>query len=444
MLFELGEPAAESGPGEPELGASGSPRLRYANRAQVEMRLCALDALIPEDHPIRLVWAYVENLDLGDLLAKIKAIEGAAGASATDPRILLTLWLYATLRGIGSARELDRRCDPDTGEVPFQWICGGVTVNYHTLADFRVQHVETLDRLLTNSVAVLLEQGLVSMERVAQDGMKVRANAGAASFRRRPRLEQFRDEAQAQVEALKKELETDPTAGQRRQEAARQRAARDRAERLRRALAQLPQIEASKPAKEKDKARVSTTDPDARVMKMGDGGYRPAFNVQLATDTQTQIITGVDVSNSGGDQGKLAPMVEQHEQRYAERPKEMLVDGGFAKKEDIEKVAQAGTTVYAPVQASKDAERDPHTPRPNDTPRVAQWRQRMATPEAKAIYKERASTAECVNAQARNRGLYQFRVRGLAKVKAVVLWYVLAHNLLRAALLRAQRENQAA
>jgi transposase len=430
VLFDLGQAATERVP-----VVNGSPRLRYANRQQAEMRVCALDALIPEEHPVRLVWAYVEKLDLGELLAKIKAIEGVAGASATDPRILLTLWLYATLRGVGSARELDRRCRED---IAFEWICGGVTLNYHTLADFRVKHVEVLDSLLTNSVAVLLEQGLVSMERVAQDGMKVRASAGAASFRRRPRLEQFRDQAQAQVETLKKELEIDPTAGHRRQEAARQRAAQDRAERLRRALEQLPQIEARK----KDRARVSTTDPDARVMKMGDGGYRPAFNVQLATDTQTQIITGVDVTNSGGDQGKLAPMVAQHEQRYEAKPKEMLVDGGFAKKEDIEKVEQGGTKVYAPVQASKDPERDPHTPRPDDPPQVAEWRQRMATPEAKEIYKERASTAECVNAHARNRGLYQFRVRGLAKVKAVVLLYVLVHNLLRAALLRAEWENQ--
>jgi transposase len=429
-LFDLGEAAAGSEP-----TVSGSARLRYANRQQVEMRMCALDALIPEDHPVRTVWAYVERLDLGELLAKIKAIEGRAGASATDPRILLTLWLYATLRGIGSARELDRRCQE---EIAFEWICGGVTVNYHTLADFRVDHVEVLDRLLTNGVAVLLEQGLVSMERVAQDGMKVRASAGAASFRRRPRLEQFRDEAKAQVKALKKELKTDPAAGRRRQEAARRRAALDREKRLRRALDQLPQIEVSK----KDKARVSTTDPEARIMKMGDGGYRPAFNVQLATDTQTQIITGVEVTNSGGDQGKLGPMVEQLEQRYQEKPKEMLVDGGFAKKEDIEEVEQAGTTVYAPVQASKDPERDPHTPRPDDTPKVAEWRQRMATPEAKEIYKDRASTAECVNAHARNRGLYQFRVRGLAKVKAVVLLYVLAHNLMRTAMLRAGRENQ--
>jgi transposase len=432
VLFDVGEPLPL-----PVAPAGGSPRLRFANRGQAEMRVCALDTLIPEDHAVRTVWAYVAGLDLSELLAKIRAVEGGAGASATDPRILVTLWLYATLRGVGSARELDRRCRED---IAFEWICGGVTLNYHTLADFRVDHLEVLDDLLTNSVAVLLEQDLVSMERVAQDGMKVRASAGAASFRRRSRLEEFRDEAQAQVEALKKELETDSTAGTRRQQAARQRAALDRAERLRQALAQLPQVEASKPAKEKHKARVSTTDPDARVMKMGDGGFRPAFNVQLATDTQTQIITGVDVTNSGGDQGKLAPMVEQHEERYQERPKEMLVDGGFAKKEDIEKVEQAGTMVYTPVQAAKDPERDPHTPRADDTPQVAEWRQRMATPEAKEIYKERASTAECVNAQARNRGLYQFRVRGLAKVKAVVLWYVLAHNLLRTITLRAERE----
>ena len=436
QLFDLGEACPEAP--APQPGGGGSPRLRYASRQQIEMRTCALDGLIPEDHAVRIVWAFVEGVDLTDLLAKIKAVKGKAGASATDPRILLTLWLYATLRGVGSARELDRRCRED---IAFEWIGGGVSLNYHTLADFRVAHVEVLDRLLTDSVAALLEQDLVSMERVAQDGMKVRASAGASSFRRRPRLEEFRDEAAAQIEALKKELETDPAQGTRRQQAARQRAAEDRAARVRQALEQLPQVEDAKPAKDKDKARVSTTDPEARVMKMGDGGFRPAFNVQLATDTQTQIITGVDVTNSGGDQGKLAPMVDQLQERYQEKPKEMLADGGFAKKEDIETLGQAGTTVYTPVQASKDPERDPHTPRADDTPKVAEWRQRMATPEAKEIYKERASTAECVNAHARNRGLHQFRVRGLAKVTAVVLWYALAHNLMRTATLRAEREN---
>jgi transposase len=436
QLFDLGEPCPAAAPSPPPGG--GTPRLRYASRQQIEMRTCAVDSLIPEDHPVRVVWGFVEGLDLSDLLAKVKAVVGKAGAAATDPRILMTLWLYATLRGIGSARELDRRCRED---ITFEWICGGVGLNYHTLADFRVEHVQVLDDLLTNSVATLLEQGLVSMDRVAQDGMKVRASAGAASFRRRPRLEQFRDEAAVQVAALKKELEADSTQPSRRQQAARRRAAEERAARLRRALEQMPQVEASKSAKDKAKARVSTTDPEARVMKMPDGGYRPAFNVQLATDTQTQIITGVDVTNSGGDQGKLAPMVEQIQERYETKPKAMLGDGGFAKKEDIETLGQAGITVFVPVQASKDPKRDAHTPRPDDTPKVAEWRQRMATEEAKEIYKERASTAECVNAHARNRGLYQFRVRGQAKVRAVVLWYVLAHNLMRAAALRAEREN---
>ena len=238
------------------------------------------------------------------------------------------------------------------------------------------------------------------------------------------------------MEQLRKELESDPAASKTRQQAARKRAAAERAERIRAALGQLPKIAESKQAKDREKARASTTDADARVMKMGDGGFRPAFNVELATATDAQVITGADVTNSGSDRGQLAPMVEQHQQRYEQVPGEALVDGGFATKGDIEKVEQGGTTVYAPVQKSKDPERDAHTPRPDDTPAVAQWRQRMATDEAKIIYRERAATAECVNALARNRGLQRFLVRGLRKVKAVVLWYALAHNLMRAVALR--------
>jgi hypothetical protein len=312
------------------------------------------------------------------------------------------------------------------------------------LADFRTAHVEFLDQTLTSSVAVLMQEGLVRLDRVAQDGMKVRASAGAASFRRRPTLEEHLTQAQEQIEALKAELEADPAAGNRRQQAARERAARERAERLQKALEQIPEVEAKKKSSEKEKARASTTDPEARVMKMADGGYRPAYNVQLGTDTGSQIITGVDVSNSGGDQGKLAPMVEQHEERYGETPDEMLVDGGFAKKEDITRVSppEGRTTVYAPVQKAKKDDLDPHTPRAADSPAVAEWRMRMATDPAKEIYKQRAATAECVNAIARNRGLQQFRVRGSPKVRAVILWYVLAHNLMRAAGLRAQQETE--
>jgi len=404
------------------------------------MRVCSLEDLIPEDHPVRVVWAHVCALDLSPLLNEIQATEGQAGAPATDPRIPMSLWLYATLRGIGSARELDRRCEPQEGEVPFQWICGEVTVNYHTLADFRTAHGEFLNTLLTQSVAALTHEGLVTLQRVAQDGMKVRASAGASSFRRRKTLEEHYAQAQEQVKILQQQLQDDPGAGNRRQQAARQRTARERHERLQRALQHVQDIEAQKKSKDKE-ARASTTDVDAHVMKMGDGGFRPAYNVQLATDTQTQIITGVEVSTSGGDQGKMAPMVQQHQERYGQAPPEMLADGGFAKKEDIEQVSppQGTTTVYTPVQKAKDPQRDPHTPRADDAPAVAEWRQRMASAAAKEIYKQRAASAECVNALARNRRLYQVRVRSQAKVRAVVLWFVLAHNLVRAATLRAQQ-----
>jgi hypothetical protein len=282
-----------------------------------------------------------------------------------------------------------------------------------------------------------MAEGLVTLDRVAQDGMRVRANAGSSSFRRAPTLEEALREAEEQLAKLTQELQADPNASKTRQQAARQRAAEERAARIRAALDQLPNIAQSKKAKDRDQARASTTDADARVMKTGDGGFRPAFNVQFATTTDSQIITGVDVVNSGSDRGQLAPMVEQHQERYEQVPDEALVDGGFAKNQDIENVEKGGTTVYAPVQKSKDPERDSHTPREDDSPEIAAWRQRMATDEAKVIYRERAATAECVNALCRNRGLQQFRVRGLKKVKAVVLLYALAHNLMRAVALRA-------
>jgi transposase len=434
-LFDRG-PREEAKPADELPPRIGSRRLRHAVRNQIEFQECSLDELLPEEHETRIVWAYVCSLDLSELHQRIQAVEGGPGQAPADPRILLALWLYATLRGVGSARELNRLCQQ---HMAYRWICGGVSMNYHTLSDFRTQHVELLDRLLTESVASLMAEGLVTLDRVAQDGMKVRASAGAASFRRQPTLEEALAEAEEQLRQLKQELEGDPAASKTRSQAAQRRAAEERANRIRTALEQLPKIAASKKAKDRDKARASTTDGDCRVMKMSDGGYRPAFNVELATATGSQVITGADVTNSGSDQGQLAPMVEQHDERYDEKPKEVLVDGGFAKKADIDEVSapRGGTMVYAPVMESKDPQRDPHTPRDDDSAAVAEWRRRMATDEAKAVYRQRASTAECVNAIARNRGLQRFLVRGLRKVKAVVLLYALAHNLMRGVALRA-------
>lgn len=419
---------------KPRLGAEGEakPRLREANRSQVELRPVDLEGLLPADHRARVVWAFVERLDLSRFYVSIRAVEGHAGRPPADPKILLALWLYATLEGVGSARALARLCEAHDA---YRWICGGVSVNYHTLADFRVEHVEALDELLTQSVATLLAAGAVTLERVAQDGMRVRASAGAASFRRKKTLKRCLREAREQVELLRRELEEDPGATERRQQAARERAVREREERVAKALEQLPGVAAKKKPQEREQARASTTDSEARVMKMADGGFRPAYNAQLATDTASQVVVGVAVTNAGSDQGQMGAMAEQMEARYGRRPEAVLVDGGFVKLADIEQVTQGGSTVYAPVIQPRDPTRDPHAPQPGDAPAVAAWRERMGTSKAKAIYKERAATAECVNAHSRNRGLQQLPVRGAGKALAIVLWYALAQNLMRAAAL---------
>jgi transposase len=426
-LPDTNEPPVETG--------SAEPRVQRPNRMQLELRPVDLEGLLPADHRARLVWEFVEGLDLGPLYVQIKAVTGHAGRPAIDPAILMALWLYATLEGVGSARALARLCEEHDA---YRWLAGGVSVNYHTLADVRVAHGDVLDSLLTTSVAALMAEGIVELHRVAHDGVKVRASAGAASFRRGDRLEQLLTEATAQVERLRRELDDDPAATARRQAAARQRAAEERRQRVAQALAQLPAVAARrKKAGVKGSPRTSTTDPDARVMKMADAGYRPAFNGQLTTATGSQIIVGVDVVNAGTDLGQLGPMVEQLQRRYGRPPDEVLADGGYVALRDIRALAQphVGCVVYAPPATPRGGGRPWDWRRRNDEATAA-WRARMATDEAKAIYKERAATSECVNALARNRGLHQFVVRGLGKVKAVLLWFALAHNLMRAVTLR--------
>jgi transposase len=413
------------------------PRLRSADREQF-IPAMRLDQLLDSDHQARLVWDFCCGLDLQLLYDRIGSRVGGPGHPTLDPRIALALWLYATLEGVGSARALAWLCENHNA---FRWLAGGVSVNYHTLSDFRVAHVEFLDSVLTHSVAVLREQGLVDLNRVAHDGMRVRASAGAASFHRQATLEECLQEAKNQVARLKEELDDDPSAPSRRHAAARQRAARERQDRLEQALARLPELEARKKPNEKDKARASSTDPEATVMKMADGGYRPAYNVEYSADTASLVIAAVEVTTQGSDAGQITPLDDQIHGRTGVYPKEALADGGFVSLRDIE-AAQSpprGTKVYAPVPQPKDPTRDRHVPLLTDGEQVREWRQRMGTEQAKAVYRQRASTSECVNAQARNRGLVRLLVRGLVKVRAIALWFAIAHNLVCGARLRARK-----
>jgi transposase len=416
------------------LNAEGlSVRVKTPQRLQMRMVMHSLDQLLPHDHQARVLWQYVCRLDLSAFYRDIQAVQSGPGRDAVDPRILLCLWLLATLEGISSARRLAVLCQRD---IAYQWICGEVGVNRDMLNTFRCAHPEALDQLMVETIGTLLNQGLVSVERVAQDGMRVRASAGKSSFRRQDTLQKHLEVARQQVEQLRQERddEEDPQHARTRQQAARERAARERLERIEKALEEREQLHQQRERRKKGsghEARTSTTDPAARTMKMGDGGYRPAYNVQFATTSQTQLIIGVRVTNQGSDAGLMASMVEQIEAKYGQRPREYLADGGFNSRDDITQLEQEGTQVFAPLKQEEELlaqGKDPYARQPADSDEYFAFRQRMQTEAAKEIYKQRSGTAEFPNAGCRNRGLQQFCVRGLEKVGTIPLWQALAHN----------------
>jgi len=421
-------------------------RLRVPERRQMTMVVQCADDLVPDQHPVRMVMALVETLELSRFSEPIKAREGVAGRDATDPRLLVGLWLYACIRGIGSARELARRCEESAA---FRWLCGGVTVNHRLLSEFRGDHGAALDELFTQVIASLVDKEVVSVSRVSQDGVRVRVSAGAGSFRREERLQKLLAESKRHVEELQRQLENPESSAalSSKQRAARQRAAKEKQQRLEQAIAQLPELkqkqaEAARKAgqgkrgqqiREKE-PRVSTSDADARVMKMPNGGFNPACNVQLATDTESRAIVGVEVSNEGSDSAGLSqPMREQVEQRSGGKVEQHLLDGGYLRIQDIEQAQERGVELFVPPKPARNLRRRGRElePKPGDSEAVLAWKRRMASAEGKEIYRQRAATSETVNADLRSyRGLTQLTVRGLAKAKCVALWCALAYNVM--------------
>lgn len=419
-------------------------RVRMPERNQMAMAVSCADDLVGADHPVRSIWVVTGRLDLAAFYAPIKARAGAVGRDATDPRLLVALWLYATTRGVGSARELARLC---VESRPYRWLCGGVSLNHHTLSDFRVDHGPALDELFTQVIATLVDKGLIKVTRISQDGTRVRACAGAGSFRRGQRLGRLLEQARAHVAELKALLDdSERSAGlSAKKRAARLRAARERQERVEQAIAQLPDLVArqaklAKKVSKKDKAkgklkepRASTTDAEARVMKMPDGGFRPAVNVQLATDTVSRAVVGVEVTNLGVDTGQAEPMRAQVERRTGRTVDDHLIDGGYLVLDEIERAHDWEVTLYVPPKPprNKELRGSEYEPRPDDSDVLADWRARMGSDDGKAIYKQRAATSETVNADLKaHRGLVQLTVRGLPKARCVALWCALAYNLM--------------
>lgn len=450
----FGELARQDCPGRD----AGLPRYVEAKRDEIVFARFELDALIEVGHAARAIWAYVEKVDLSALYAQIKACAHRPGRPAADPRVMLALWLYGCVEGVGSARQLERLSEEHHG---FRWLRGGVPLNHHLLSDFRWDAAAVADRLLTQGVAALWSEDLVSLASLAQDGVRIRAAAGASSFRRVATLERLLQEVEERIVRLKQEIDAEPDASNRRLQAAQQRAARERQERVAAALEAVRDLQArqaaaaaaKKPAdppdggapageeknKKKKEPRCSTTDVQARVMRMPDGGWRPAYNVQLTSDLDTGVIVALSVDTSGSDGGLMAPAAEQVEQRYGHRPVRWLADGGFTALDDIAALAGKGITVFCPLKPRRNPKYDPAAPRYGDPPEIADWRRRMVddADAGKAGWMRRRGEHERINANFRRQGLQQFNVRGSFKVKAVSLLHALANNIMAALRLRA-------
>ena len=466
-------------------------RVKRIDRSQVCWGAIDIEKLIEPDHPARGIWAMVMQLDLKELEDKIRSVEGRAGQSSYDPRMLMALWIYSYSEGIGSARELSRMCEYEPG---CQWLTAMAEVNYHTLADFRAQHKKELDRIFTQVLGLLSAEGLIEMKRITHDGTKIKAHAASKSFHRRKRLREHLQMARKHVEAMSKPETADLTT---RMIEARKRASRDKQERLEEALKELEELQQTRPDEE---VRVSETDPQARVMKQADGGFAPSYNVQISTDAAHGIIVGVDVTQAGNDCDQLVDAVQRVKDNTGQTPEQVLVDGGYTMKNaNIEAMAEQGIDLNGPVvennpeaslrqrgiqpafypdkfryDETTDTFRCPTDKRlplvrkhqregrveysyrasatdcqscpfqdqccPKTSPRsvvrikhspaVQAFREKMATEEAKQLYRTRAQIAEFPHAWVKEKlGLRQFRLRGRPKVRAEALWVCLTYNI---------------
>jgi transposase len=473
----------------------GKPRYEVIDREQLCWRPIDIERLIGAEHPARAVWEFIGRLDLSPYQEDARAVEGKAGRPGWEPRLLVSLWVYGYSQGIGSARGIEELCQ---WEPAYQWLTGSRVINAHTLSDFRVKHDTALNGLFVQTLGLLSADGLITLERVMQDGTKIRAKAAADSFRRQQRVEQTLKEAKAQVAAVEAMSEEE---GSRRMAKARQRAARERQERLEQALKEFDQLE--KEDKDKEQRRVSTSDPEARVMKQPGGGYAPSYNVQIDTDAKNGVVVAVGVVQAGNDFEQLEPGVDRVEHNLKETPKEVVTDAGYVSKDTIVAMKERAIEYIAPCvdEAGKgqssydnrgvsaeyhssrfiyDAQTNSYlcpqgkilsyegkeqrhlqvsyryrakrldcegcpmksqccpgnrvvgrsVHRSEELAQVAEFRHKMQSEEARAIYKTRAQIAETPNLWIKEKfKLRQFSVRGLAKVGMEALWACLTYNI---------------
>jgi transposase len=399
------------------------PRTTEPVRNQAEIRFEMPDDALEPEHPARVLWEALGKLDLAGFLACARAVEGHAGRPTHSPRMMLTLWTYAISQGAGSAREIARLAQSDRA---YAWIVGDASVGHHALSRFRIGHPAALDKLMTDILAALMHEGVLSLRLVALDGMRVRAAASAPSFRTEASLLECREQAELHLKAVLAQADDpEPSAAQR---AAREAGARDFQRRIEDAITTVRALQQER-SPSQPTARASTTDAQARVMKMGDGGFRPAMNVRAATAGSElggpRTIIAVEVTNVGSDMGAVSPMLAQIEQRTGQVPETLLADANHASHEAIAAATKRGVEVLVPVPRRSQQS----GARGNHAPAIEQWKERMQTERAKELYRARAGLCEWTNAHFAGRfGLRQFLVRSLEKTTCVALLAAITSN----------------
>jgi len=417
-------------------------KLKSPCRTQVEFQMCSLNDLVNEGHKARTVWDFVDAMDTSVCLRNISTISGAIGRPAVDPKILLALWIYSILDGNCSARKLDELCQ---NHDIYKWICGGVSVNRTTLAEFRSHDTRKFDELLTNCLAVMVQSGLINDSDFSQDGTRVKAHAGFNSFHREQTLKNLKANLTEYLDHLKVEEIANPNAYEERQRATKIRAATEKKQRLEAALENLEKARCEKvnnakrnretlTPKDLENARASMVDPEVRKMKMGDGGFRLAYNVQFATGLDSRVIYGVDVVSTL-DPGTAPILMAQVQERLKSlglsQIKNWIADCAYSAKADIRTIALLfpNCSYYAPPKPKKGE--DPKKAVKGDCEAVKNWRKSIGSEEVKMIYKKRCSTAEFSNMHTKNQALQELPVRGLVKVKGVTCLHALAQNISR-------------
>ena len=417
-------------------------RVIIPNRAQIILDVIDYEELIPQDHPARIIVRVVESLNLEPFYAEIKARDGFAGRSAFDPKLLLCIWLYATIEGIGSARLVERRCNMDNA---FRWICGGLKINYHTLSDFRTENMLKLDELLTDLISTFISSGVIKLKSVAIDGSKISASASKKSFKTRRTLNKIRKSVAHHVKALRQESEQDSRSSNDRSEQIRQQKILERERKVQKALSELSKVESTKEAgKNKCKkgekvseAKVSTTDSEARLMRFSDGSVDAGYNCQIALDPETYMVLSVEVENQGNDRNLLKPMIENVESRYGINLDRVLVDSGYPSHQDIIDLAgkEKPTLIYSPPLKKKknikpESLRKREKREAGYADAVKAFYKRMANNISKKYYKRR-SRIETFNGILHNRMPTGFRLRSKAKAKSELLLQAIAHNMMQ-------------